>query len=198
MITDFGKEDREEIPPKLEEIVARFESLSLKPVSRPPLVISEQHLNTERDLKDQEKKSNMAYRVGWGGGVGWRRGKPVANVEVMEVMQQMQAKLEIMEMGNQRDADAGDVSEPEVESIEEGEPAEVTPEIRFFKSVLGSTFKPRLEVSFFTRGLNLEELIDWINGMDKFFDYEEMEEGKRLKFFVTKLKGHAALWWDGV
>ena len=34
--------------------------------------------------------------------------------------------------------------------------------------------------------------------MDKFFDYEEMEEGKRVKFVVTKLKGHATLWWDGV
>ena len=34
--------------------------------------------------------------------------------------------------------------------------------------------------------------------MEKFFDYEEMEEGKRVKFVGTKLKGHAALWWDGV
>lgn len=34
--------------------------------------------------------------------------------------------------------------------------------------------------------------------MDKFFDYEEMEEGKGVKFAVTKLKGHATLWWDGV
>ena len=34
--------------------------------------------------------------------------------------------------------------------------------------------------------------------MDKFFDYEEMEEGKRVKFAVKKLKGHATLWWDGV
>ena len=34
--------------------------------------------------------------------------------------------------------------------------------------------------------------------MDKFFNYEEMDEGKRVQFAVTKLKGHAALWWDGV
>ena len=70
--------------------------------------------------------------------------------------------------------------------------------MRFFKSVLGSTSKPGLEVSVFTGGLNLKELIDWVNYMDTFFDYEEMEEGKRLKFVVTKLKGHATLWWDGV
>ena len=34
--------------------------------------------------------------------------------------------------------------------------------------------------------------------MEKYFDYEEIEEGKRVKFAVTKLRGHAALWWDGV
>ena len=34
--------------------------------------------------------------------------------------------------------------------------------------------------------------------MDNFFDYEEMDEGQRVKFAVTKLKGHATLWWDGV
>eukprot|EP00253_Pinus_taeda_P023337 PITA_23337 len=34
--------------------------------------------------------------------------------------------------------------------------------------------------------------------MEKFFDYEEMEDEKKVKFAVTKLVGHAALWWDGV
>ena len=34
--------------------------------------------------------------------------------------------------------------------------------------------------------------------MEKFFDYEEMEEEKKVKFAIMKLKGHATLWWDGV
>lgn len=45
---------------------------------------------------------------------------------------------------------------------------------------------------------NLLKGDDWINGMEKFFDYEEMEDEKKVKFAVTKLVGHAALWWDGV
>eukprot|EP00253_Pinus_taeda_P009524 PITA_09524 len=110
----------------------------------------------------------------------------------------MQAILEEVEMRNQGDAGARDVSEPKVEVAKEEEPAEVTPEMRFFKLVLGSTSKPKLEGLVYTRGLNLEELRDWINDMDKLFDYEEMEEGKRVKFVVTKLKGHVALWWHGV
>ena len=43
-----------------------------------------------------------------------------------------------------------------------------------------------------------QELIDWINDMEKFFDFEETEEGKKVKFTITKLKGHATLWWDAV
>lgn len=34
--------------------------------------------------------------------------------------------------------------------------------------------------------------------MEKFFDYKETEYEKKVKFVVTKLKGHATLWWDGV
>lgn len=100
-----------------------------------------------------------------------------------------------METRNERD---GDVSQPEVEAVEEEEAVEVTHEMRFFKSVLGSTSKRRFECLVYIGGVNVEELIGSINDMDKLFDYEEMEEGKRMKFVVAKLKGHASLWWDGV
>eukprot|EP00253_Pinus_taeda_P015993 PITA_15993 len=53
-------------------------------------------------------------------------------------------------------------------------------------------------VPVYQGGLNPEELIEWINNMEKFFDYEEMEDEKKVKFAITKLIGHATLWWDGV
>lgn len=34
--------------------------------------------------------------------------------------------------------------------------------------------------------------------MDKYFENEEISEDKKVKFTATKLKGHAALWWDNV
>lgn len=34
--------------------------------------------------------------------------------------------------------------------------------------------------------------------MEKSLDSEEIEDEKKVKFVVTKLKGHATLWWDGV
>jgi hypothetical protein len=32
--------------------------------------------------------------------------------------------------------------------------------------------------------------------MDKYFDYEYVDEEKNVKHVVTRLKGHATLWWD--
>jgi hypothetical protein len=38
----------------------------------------------------------------------------------------------------------------------------------------------------------------WIGSerLDTYFDYEDIEEDKKVRHAVTKLKGHAALWWD--
>ena len=44
--------------------------------------------------------------------------------------------------------------------------------------------------------LNGEKLMDWISSLDKYFDYEEVDDKKKVKFAVTRLKGHAAIWWD--
>jgi hypothetical protein len=32
--------------------------------------------------------------------------------------------------------------------------------------------------------------------MDKYFDYEDIEEENMVKHEVKRLKGHATLWWD--
>ena len=34
--------------------------------------------------------------------------------------------------------------------------------------------------------------------MDKHFDFYKVPEDNKVKFAVTRLKGHALLWWDGV
>ena len=102
--------------------------------------------------------------------------------------------MDAMERRHPRDPE--DISEPERE--EAGEIAEIPPDMRLLRIVLGSAVKPKIEVSSLVGGLNPEELVDWINEINKCFDYEEMSKDKKVKFAVTKLKGHAALWWDGV
>jgi hypothetical protein len=44
--------------------------------------------------------------------------------------------------------------------------------------------------------LEVEELLDWVRAIDKYFDYEDIKEYKMVKHGVTRLKGHATLWWD--
>jgi hypothetical protein len=38
--------------------------------------------------------------------------------------------------------------------------------------------------------------MDCIREMDKYFNYEEVYDEKKVKHSVTKFKGHATLWWD--
>ena len=119
--------------------------MSLTPASRPPpLVVSEQENNIEQSFRDRRKGFNIAFRVRRG-----RGGRAITNVEVMEVMQQITTRLEAMEIRNQGNVDDGDVSEPEIESPEEEQHVVITLEMRFLKSVLGSSSKPRPEIPIY-------------------------------------------------
>lgn len=66
------------------------------------------------------------------------------------------------------------------------------------KEVLGSITKAKMDLSSYIGSMNIEKVIDSIIMMDNFFEYEEMEDEKKVKFIVTKLKRHIALSWDGV
>ena len=66
------------------------------------------------------------------------------------------------------------------------------------KYVIGASMRPKPEVPTYQRGLDANELLDWINEMDKFFDYAETNDEKKVKFAIISLKGHASLWWNGV
>jgi hypothetical protein len=44
--------------------------------------------------------------------------------------------------------------------------------------------------------LDVEELLDWIRSMDTYLNYEDVDEEKKVRHMVTRLKGHATLWWD--
>ena len=66
------------------------------------------------------------------------------------------------------------------------------------KSIFGAGSSSKVDVPFYSENLDPEELIDWISAMNKHFDYAEVKEDRQLRFVVTKLRGHASLWWDGV
>jgi hypothetical protein len=56
--------------------------------------------------------------------------------------------------------------------------------------------REKMDILVYEGNLDVEELPDWIRALDTYFDYEDVEEDKKVKHVVTRLKGHAALWWD--
>ena len=64
-------------------------------------------------------------------------------------------------------------------------------EEKLFKALTKIGKRPKFEFSTFLGKLNPEELIDWINELEEYFEYEEIEDPNRVKFAKAKLKGHA-------
>ena len=56
--------------------------------------------------------------------------------------------------------------------------------------------RPRVEVPMYEGNLNVEELMDQINAINKYFDFEEIEDKKKVRYAATRMKGHATIWWD--
>ena len=64
-------------------------------------------------------------------------------------MRQTTSRLEVTKSRNQGNVDDGNVSDPEIESWEEEEHVAITHEMRFLKSVLGSSSKPRPKIPIY-------------------------------------------------
>jgi spore cortex formation protein SpoVR/YcgB (stage V sporulation) len=51
--------------------------------------------------------------------------------------------------------------------------------------------REKIEVTMYEGSLEVEELLDWVHTMEKYFDYEYVEEDKMVKHVVTRMKCHA-------
>lgn len=99
-----------------------------------------------------------------------------------------------MEVGRQCDLEGGEVSGAK-EELEGGAlPMEEASEIKLLTIVLDSSSRPNPEISIYDGNLKYGNLLDWINEMDKYFEYEEIDEDKGVKSVVPRLKGCATLW----
>jgi hypothetical protein len=104
-----------------------------------------------------------------------------------------------MEASQRRTASVGDLSDSEGE-IEAEREEEITAEDesteRLIKSIARMGAKAKMDIPVYEGNLDAEELLDWIRALDTYFDYEDIKEDKKVKHVVTRLKGHATLWWD--
>jgi hypothetical protein len=128
-----------------------------------------------------------------------RRGRPAGNSEMEHQMRDLRARLEDMETVQRHGAGAGEFSDSEVEE-EVGHAEEVTAEDasteQLIKAITRMSSKNKMDITVYEGSLDAEEVLDWIRALDTYFDYEDIEEDKKVRHVVTKLKGHAALWWD--
>jgi hypothetical protein len=128
-----------------------------------------------------------------------RRDRPMPDPAVEREMCELRARLDAMETTQRRTVDTGDISEADSEN-EAGHGEEVTVEDvvdeHLFRVVARIGAREKMEIPMYEGNLDVEELLDWIRALDKYFDYEDVEEDRKVKHVVTRLKGHATLWWD--
>jgi hypothetical protein len=127
-------------------------------------------------------------------------GRPRQNLEVERQLQELRSMIVDMGVKQRRKADAGDTSE----SDDEGDAGQGAGEIptedatneRLMNAIARMSSKTKMDIPTYEGNMDAEELLDWIRALDTYFDCEDIEEDKKVKHAVTKLKGHAALWWD--
>jgi hypothetical protein len=56
--------------------------------------------------------------------------------------------------------------------------------------------RAKIEVPMYEGNLEAEYPLDWIRSIKKHFNYENVDEERKVKQAITQLKGHAKLWWD--
>jgi hypothetical protein len=101
-----------------------------------------------------------------------------------------------METTQRHTAGAGDLSdsEGEAEAEQQGEVvAEDVASERLIKAITRMSSKMKMDIPTYEGSLDEEDLLDWIRALDTYFDYEDIEEDKKVRYAVMKLKGHAAL-----
>ena len=66
----------------------------------------------------------------------------------------------------------------------------------FLKALTSLKSTPHFNPPKYNGKLYSDELVDWITEMEKYFEYENIPEDKKVKIASTKLKSHASLWWE--
>jgi hypothetical protein len=114
-------------------------------------------------------------------------------------MRDLRERLEDMETTQRCTASAGDLNDPEskIEAEREEEvAAEDASNENLIKAIARMGAIAKMDIPVYEGNLDAEKLLDWIRALDTYFDYEDVEEDKKVKHVVTRLKGHATFWWD--
>jgi hypothetical protein len=125
-----------------------------------------------------------------------RRGRQAQNPEMEREIRDLRARLEDMETAKRCTVGAGNLSDSESKvkaEHEEEVAAEDASNENLIRAISRMGEKEKMDIPVYEGNLDAEELLDWIRDLDTYFDYEDVEEDKKVKHVVTCLKGHATL-----
>uniref|UniRef100_A0A6N2LGG3 Reverse transcriptase n=1 Tax=Salix viminalis TaxID=40686 RepID=A0A6N2LGG3_SALVM len=57
-------------------------------------------------------------------------------------------------------------------------------------------YRVRADIPLFHGKLQIEEFLDWISEVERFFDFSEVAEAQQVKLVSYKLRSGAAVWWE--
>ncbi|KAK0577396.1 hypothetical protein LWI29_032473 [Acer saccharum] len=59
-------------------------------------------------------------------------------------------------------------------------------------------FNAKVEILEFEGKMQPDELVEWLNAVDRIFDYQDVPENKKVKLVAIKLRKHASFWWENL
>jgi hypothetical protein len=130
-----------------------------------------------------------------------RRGRQMPDPAIEREMRDLRARLEDMETTQRRTQPVLGILvilkvKMRSNMKEKRSQAEDAANERLLRAVARMGARAKMDIPVYEGNLDAEELLDWIRALDTYFDYEDVEEDKKVKHVVTRLKGHATLWWD--
>lgn len=65
-----------------------------------------------------------------------------------------------------------------------------------FHISLNKNGKSTSEIPEFSDSLNPEDFVDWVNQVERIFEYHDVPDHKKVTLVAIKLKGRASAWWE--
>ena len=132
--------------------------------------------------------AQRGVRLNWGrrGRRNARRREPIEE-ELLRRLETIESRLPPEE------------SEEELEVPREW-PRAANPMERLIEAITKQGTRVKVEVPDFKGELNPDLFMDWIQELEKYFDMEGIEEmdPRRTKIAASRMKSHAALWWENL
>ena len=59
-------------------------------------------------------------------------------------------------------------------------------------------FNPKVDILEFEGKTNVDDFFDWLNTIEKAFEFHEPSEHKKVKLITLKLRKHVSFWWENL